>query len=37
MTIYDEVIKGNVTTMDYRDPDLQPLPDAVFNLNLMIR
>ncbi len=37
MTIYDEVIKGNVTTMDYRDPDIQPLADAVFNLNLMIR
>ena len=37
MSIYDEVIKGNVTTMDYRDPHLQPLPDAVFNLNLMIR
>ncbi len=37
MTIYDEVIKDNVTTMDYRDPKLQALADAVFNLNLMIR
>lgn len=37
MTIYDAVIKDNVTTMDYRDPDIKPLADAVFNLNLMIR
>lgn len=37
MTIHDEVIKGNVTTMDYRDPEPQVLPDAVFNMNLMIR
>jgi len=37
MTIYDEVIKGNVTTMDYREPDLRPLAGAVFNLNLMNR
>jgi hypothetical protein len=36
MTIHDEVIKGNVSIMDYRDPKLQSLADAVFNLNLMI-
>lgn len=37
MTVYDEVIKGHVTTMDYRNPEIRTLPDAVFNLNLMIR
>lgn len=37
MTIYDEVIKGDVTTMDYRDATPENLPEAVFNLNLMIR
>jgi hypothetical protein len=37
MTIYDEVIKDNVTTMDYREPDIQPFSDAVFNLNLILR
>ena len=37
MIIYDEVIKGNVTTMVFRDARLEALPEAVFNLNLMIR
>jgi hypothetical protein len=37
MTIFDEIIKDNVTTMDYRDARTETLPDAVFNLNLMIR
>jgi outer membrane lipoprotein-sorting protein len=37
MTIFDEIIKDNVTTMDYRDARPETLPEAVFNLNLMIR
>jgi len=37
MTIFDEVIKDNVTTLVYRDAQPQVLSEAVFNLNLMIR
>ena len=37
MTIHDEVIKDNVTTMVYRDIKAQSLPAATFNLNLMLR
>jgi len=37
MTIFDEVIKGNVTTLDYRNAQPQVLSEAAFNLNLMIR
>ncbi|MBI5551026.1 MAG: outer membrane lipoprotein-sorting protein [Desulfobacterales bacterium] len=37
MTIFDEVIKGNVTTLVYREARPQILSEAVFNLNLMIR
>lgn len=37
MTIFDEVIQSNVTTLVYRDARPQVLSEAVFNLNLMIR
>jgi hypothetical protein len=37
MVIYDEILKGNVTTMAYRDAQLEHFPDADFNLNLMMR
>jgi len=37
MTIFDEVIKGNVTTLNYRNAQPQVLSEAVFNLNLVIR
>jgi hypothetical protein len=37
MTIHDQVIKGNITTMVYSDVKPRPLPAATFNLNLMLR
>jgi outer membrane lipoprotein-sorting protein len=37
MTIFDEVIKDNITIMVYRDAKPETLPEAVFNLNLLIR
>lgn len=37
MTILDQLIRGNVTTMVYRDVHPQHLAAAVFNLNLMLR
>jgi len=37
MTIYNKVIEGDVTTMDYSDVQPRPLSAATFNLNLMLR
>jgi outer membrane lipoprotein-sorting protein len=36
MTITDAVIKDNVTVMSYRDVLPQAIPDAAFNLNLLV-
>ena len=37
MVITDAVIKGNVTTMTYDKVELKKIPDADFNLNLLVR
>jgi hypothetical protein len=37
MVITDAVIKGNVTTMTYDKVTLKKIPDAAFNLNLLVR
>ncbi len=37
MTIHDNVMKGNVTTMVYHDAQPRSLSAATFNLNLMLR
>jgi outer membrane lipoprotein-sorting protein len=35
--IYDELMSNDVTTLLLRDPRLQPLPNNVFDLNLLIK
>lgn len=37
MTIYDELMGDDVTTMEFSDANLSPIPDHVFNLNLLTR
>jgi outer membrane lipoprotein-sorting protein len=37
MTIRDTLSPGNVTTLEYSNVTLKPVPDAVFNLNLLVR
>jgi hypothetical protein len=35
MMIHDELLSDDVTTLNFSDPALQPIPDHVFNLNLL--
>ncbi len=37
MVIYDELMSNNVTTLSFRSPRLEPLPDYLFDLNLLIK
>ena len=35
MVIHDELMSDDTTTLNFSDPVLQPIPDHVFNLNLL--
>lgn len=37
IVIRDELMSDNVTTMIFSKPSIQPIPDHVFNLNLMLK
>ena len=37
MVITDAVVEGNITTMNYSKVKLTKIPDATFNLNLLVR
>lgn len=37
ITIYDELMSSNVTTLTFDKPVIKSIPDYVFNLNLMIK
>ena len=37
MTISDAIMKAHVTSMSYAAPTTGPVPDAAFNLNLLVR
>jgi outer membrane lipoprotein-sorting protein len=37
MTIFNALIKNDVTTMAYRKPVLKKIPDSFFNLNLLLK
>ncbi|MBN2123999.1 MAG: outer membrane lipoprotein-sorting protein [Deltaproteobacteria bacterium] len=37
MTITNALLKEDVTVMDYKEPEVRPIPDSDFNLNLLVR
>lgn len=37
MVITDSVLKGSVTTMEYSEVQIKKIPDAAFNINLLVR
>lgn len=37
MTITNALLKEDVTVMAYREPEVRPIPDSDFNLNLLVR
>ena len=37
ITIYDELMSADITTLDLADPNFEKLPDYIFNLNLLRR
>lgn len=37
ITMYDELVSGDVTRLNMRKPKLEPLPDYIFNVNLFLK